>query len=198
MGSQETTHEDGDQGATENVVRLPRDWLGPRDELVPIGPRARAAKPPDAEPAESTAPDRLVLLGRGLRFAALSDGGPRRRRRPGAPAAVGASQAVAPRAFTRRGRAGACAGISHGLDARSAARPAGLVFALVLGCVVAVLAAIGETEGSTPRPPLTTAASLSRIATPRGVNHARLRAHTHTVTHSPTAGVTPPRRRPPA
>jgi hypothetical protein len=26
-----------------NVVRLPRDWLGPREELVPFGPRAEAA-----------------------------------------------------------------------------------------------------------------------------------------------------------
>ncbi len=26
-----------------NVVRLPRDWLGPREELVPFGPRADAA-----------------------------------------------------------------------------------------------------------------------------------------------------------
>lgn len=34
-----------DAGATEsldgdNVVRLPRDWLGPRDELIPFGPSA--------------------------------------------------------------------------------------------------------------------------------------------------------------
>lgn len=36
--------EDGG-GATrneENVIRLPRDWLGPPEELVPIGPAARA------------------------------------------------------------------------------------------------------------------------------------------------------------
>ena len=26
----------------ENVIRLPRDWLGPPEELVPIGPAARA------------------------------------------------------------------------------------------------------------------------------------------------------------
>lgn len=30
-----------------NVVRLPRDWLGPRDQLVPFGPRA--TPPPDPE-----------------------------------------------------------------------------------------------------------------------------------------------------
>lgn len=36
-----------------NVVRLPRDWLGPRDELVPFGPRASSddaeEPPPSAE-----------------------------------------------------------------------------------------------------------------------------------------------------
>ena len=28
------------EGGEDNVVRLPRDWLGPRDELVPFGPSA--------------------------------------------------------------------------------------------------------------------------------------------------------------
>jgi hypothetical protein len=41
-------------GATEsptsdNVVRLPRDWLGPRDELIPFGPSADSA-PDSASP----------------------------------------------------------------------------------------------------------------------------------------------------
>jgi hypothetical protein len=45
-------------GATEsptsdNVVRLPRDWLGPRDELIPFGPSADSAddsvSPPTAD-----------------------------------------------------------------------------------------------------------------------------------------------------
>jgi hypothetical protein len=45
-------------GATEsstndNVVRLPRDWLGPRDELIPFGPSADSADdsvpPPTAD-----------------------------------------------------------------------------------------------------------------------------------------------------
>lgn len=30
----------------DNVVRLPRDWLGPRDELVPFGPSADVHLPP--------------------------------------------------------------------------------------------------------------------------------------------------------
>lgn len=39
----ETDGQDNDQGGDErvsNVVRLPRDWLGPREELVPFGPGA--------------------------------------------------------------------------------------------------------------------------------------------------------------
>jgi hypothetical protein len=32
-------------GSDDNVVRLPRDWLGPRDELVPFGPSAGTTTP---------------------------------------------------------------------------------------------------------------------------------------------------------
>jgi len=47
--------ETGEQEARPraNVVRLPRDWLGPREELVPFGPRASSEEaeepPPSAE-----------------------------------------------------------------------------------------------------------------------------------------------------
>ncbi len=34
--------EQGDEQPDATVVRLPRDWLGPRDQLVPFGPRAHA------------------------------------------------------------------------------------------------------------------------------------------------------------
>jgi hypothetical protein len=39
---------DGVEGAqpAEKVVRLPRDWLGPREDLVPFGPRASAPEAP--------------------------------------------------------------------------------------------------------------------------------------------------------
>lgn len=42
----------GDRPAA-NVVRLPTDWLGPRDELVPIG---AAARPVEAYPLEAMPP----------------------------------------------------------------------------------------------------------------------------------------------
>jgi hypothetical protein len=39
---------DGVEGAqpADKVVRLPRDWLGPREDLVPFGPRASAPEAP--------------------------------------------------------------------------------------------------------------------------------------------------------
>jgi hypothetical protein len=41
----------GEVDYSENVVRLPRDWVGPLEELVPIGPRARArARESQAQP----------------------------------------------------------------------------------------------------------------------------------------------------
>ncbi len=43
--------EGGEHEAQPNVVRLPRDWLGPRDELVPFGPRART--PADDRPTSA-------------------------------------------------------------------------------------------------------------------------------------------------
>jgi len=48
IGGRDGSDRNRETRATENVVWLPRDWLGPRDELVPIGPaaiaRARAAR----------------------------------------------------------------------------------------------------------------------------------------------------------
>jgi hypothetical protein len=50
----------------DKVIRLPRDWLGPRDELVPFGPSAErddpedqetASRPDDAPPPEAVSPD---------------------------------------------------------------------------------------------------------------------------------------------
>ena len=34
----------------ENVIRLPRDWVGPPEELVPLGSRAREGRPADGPP----------------------------------------------------------------------------------------------------------------------------------------------------
>ena len=42
MGSEETRTEGERKGSSETgkVVRIPRDWFGPKDDLVPFGPRA--------------------------------------------------------------------------------------------------------------------------------------------------------------
>ena len=42
MGSNQTG---SGNGSDDNVVRFPRDWLGPRDELVPFGPSAGTTTP---------------------------------------------------------------------------------------------------------------------------------------------------------
>jgi hypothetical protein len=47
MESQGTTRGDTDR---DNVVHLPaRDWLGPREELVPVGPSRQSDSPPRAD-----------------------------------------------------------------------------------------------------------------------------------------------------
>ncbi len=42
----EGPHAEQEQVGRDNVIRLPRDWLGPREELVPFGPRADEGAPP--------------------------------------------------------------------------------------------------------------------------------------------------------
>jgi hypothetical protein len=57
VGSEETRINGGqtDSDETRNVVRIPRDWFGPKEDLVPFGPAAwsapghQAETPPDAE-----------------------------------------------------------------------------------------------------------------------------------------------------
>jgi hypothetical protein len=187
MDSRETTHEDGDGGATENVVRLPRDWLGPRDELVPIGPRARAAQPPDTASVESLPPDAASFWGEdsgALHSPMAAPVDPRAAQGP--PSAAGPP--LRPRVHLPRLRLGLRGSRAVRLAPRRRAGTAAVV-GLLVACVVVVLAAIGETEGSA-HAPRSIAASLSpdaRITTITGVNRARLRAHTHTVTHTTTA-----------
>jgi hypothetical protein len=57
VGSEETRTDSRqpDSGGTGNVVRIPREWFGPPDELVPFGPRARHVGPrPSVEPDPNT------------------------------------------------------------------------------------------------------------------------------------------------
>ncbi|HET8980032.1 MAG TPA: hypothetical protein VFN87_17905, partial [Solirubrobacteraceae bacterium] len=60
MGGSSGSEETGTRG-DENVIRLPREWIGPRDELVPIrppsfdgaggGPGAAGGPDPETPPA---------------------------------------------------------------------------------------------------------------------------------------------------
>jgi hypothetical protein len=43
-------------GETGNVVRIPRDWFGPKDELVPFGPRAWEGTAADSTAGPNDAP----------------------------------------------------------------------------------------------------------------------------------------------
>lgn len=51
-GRETDVRETGPQSQA-NVVRLPRDWLGPREELVPFGPRVASLDAETAPPADS-------------------------------------------------------------------------------------------------------------------------------------------------
>ena len=49
-----------DERSEDNVVRLPRDWLGPREDLVPFGKRAHEeAELREASAAETDPPEKL-------------------------------------------------------------------------------------------------------------------------------------------
>ncbi|HWK17382.1 MAG TPA: hypothetical protein VNR66_08020, partial [Solirubrobacteraceae bacterium] len=48
-----TNHVRNEADRAGNVVRFPRDWFGPPDELVPIGRNARPPDPPTSPPART-------------------------------------------------------------------------------------------------------------------------------------------------
>ena len=50
---QHTEHGRNEADRAGNVVRFPRDWFGPPDELVPIGRNARPPDPPTPPPAST-------------------------------------------------------------------------------------------------------------------------------------------------
>lgn len=59
MDTTETQNRQGsrDKAAHDNVIRLPRDWLGPREELVPFGPAAYREEPGQAKELPRNADD---------------------------------------------------------------------------------------------------------------------------------------------
>jgi hypothetical protein len=192
MDSRKTTQGDGDERTTENVVRLPRDWLGPREELVPIGSRARAAETPDDAPPESLPPTAASFwdedsgsLQAPMQAPADTWQGRWEPASPGQAAPAGSTPSRlwriprlqrVPRLHRPRSLRGGFA---------PPGRPGMAAVAGVLGaCILVVLAVIGETAGGTHNPGGKTAAvsKSAAIVTATGVNRARLRAHTPVVT----------------
>ena len=62
---------EGAGDARDTVVRLPRDWLGPREELVPFGPRAASQRADGALPSDESPPSAEDFWGE--RSAAIHD-----------------------------------------------------------------------------------------------------------------------------
>ena len=82
--------------ARATVVRLPRDWLGPRDELVPFGPRADSQKAVEAVRSDEPPPSAEDFWGE--RSAAIHDA---LQAPADDPAAVGAAGTRRPRRSLR-------------------------------------------------------------------------------------------------
>ena len=62
---------EGPGNGRDTVVRLPRDWLGPREELVPFGPRAAPRRADGALPSDESPPSAEDFWGE--RSAAIHD-----------------------------------------------------------------------------------------------------------------------------
>ena len=187
MDSRKTTQGDRDGRTTENVVRLPRDWLGPREELVPMGSRTRTAETPDDTPAESLPPTAASFwdedsgsLQAPMQAPADAWQGQWEPASPEPAALAGSAPARRHRSIPRPR---VPRSLSRGFAPRRQ-RGTVAVAGLLAACVLVVLAVIGQTERGTHNAGGKTAASSKNaaIVTATGVNRARLRAQTPVVT----------------
>jgi hypothetical protein len=187
MDSRKTTQGDGDERAAENVVRLPRDWLGPRDELVPIGSRARTADTPEQDPAEPIPPGAASFWSEdsgSLQAPMQAPADAWRGHWDPAPAPAAPPDRPAP---TRRHRRLPRPRLPAFLGDRFATyrrRVPVTATGVAAACVVVLLAVIGQTEGGTHNASnkATSSAKNAPIAAGTGANLARLRAITPIVT----------------
>jgi hypothetical protein len=178
--------ESGEQEAPPrtNVVRLPRDWLGPRDELVPFGPRASSE---DAEEPPPTAEDFW-----GERSASIHDALQAPADSIDPPAGTQAR-----RRFDRRPRAAAVGGlavalvvligvVSIVLSPSGAQRPttgSKVAVAAVFGSGVSRLLHLGLAELTASVPPNLSARAASRTVRRKTVLRAAHRAPAIRPTH---------------
>lgn len=148
---------------SNKVVRLPRDWLGPREELVPFGPSA----PPPAEPElASFAPDDFW----GERAAAIHSAVQAPEDQP--PEVPPAGESTKPHAGRRRLAAAALVGVAAaaafafllGGSPNHATRGARLNIAAIVSSGVSRILKLGP-----PR-------IVARTRSPRPVRHVRHRS----------------------
>lgn len=178
MQGRESNQGDGPDRTAENVVRLPRDWLGPRDELVPMGSRAPTRQEPDDDAARPPAADSFWGEDSGSVQSAMQapsgewgDSSERPAQPPPRRPRFRAPRIRMPRPVREYGR-------------RARGRPA-VGIAAAAACLLAVLAVIGLTEGGTGTG-THQAASLSKLSahtSATGVNPTRPKPHTREVTH---------------
>ena len=146
MDGRQTEEGGGKILAESNVVRLPRDWLGPRDELIPFGqpadePAAEASEPIGLPP---TADD---FWGGEVASAAVPDAAPSRDAVPSGVSRAGARDAI-----------------------RRRARPISIIGVAVSSIVIAVALIAGATWRSAVRGPLASGASESAPASKPAVS----------------------------
>lgn len=161
-----TEHRRNDADRADNVVRFPRDWFGPPDELVPIGRTARRPDPPTPLPA----PTRTAADFWGEESATVHDALP-----PAPPkrvtriaARVRAMRRVARERATHRAAHARAGILEFGRSARRVvATPAALVLALVL-VTASVFVATRPGGSRSPRTASSTGAAVTTAARREG------------------------------
>lgn len=198
MDTRKTTPGDGDGRNTENVVRLQRDWLGPREELVPMGSRAGTADAPADTDTASLPPTAASFWDEDsgslqAPMQAPADAWHGQWEPVSARPTNGAGPS-SQRAPARGFRSIARPRIPRVLGSRLAPRDrrTSAVAGILAACVLAVLAVIAATEGSGHRAGVKAVPSSTTapIVTATGVNRARLNTHTPVVTAVRTEPVT--------
>jgi hypothetical protein len=134
------------------VVRLPRDWLGPREDLVPFGPRATPDSPEaDVPPASPAGPPTSADDFWGEHSAAVQSALQVPAVHEDAGGGSADTPALRPGGVDRRALAGAAAIRPGRLDRRVLA---GAAAVLTIAAALALIAVAGSpfSPGSTPRP----------------------------------------------
>jgi hypothetical protein len=174
MDSRKTTQGDEGERGTENVVRLPRDWLGPRDELIPIGSGARAAQAEDDAQTDALPPTAASFWDEDSGSLQAPMQAP-----PGMWQPTPAERQVQPAPRRLRARFGWA--VTGAFISR---RRVTATVAVVAAGLLLVLAVIGRSEGGTHNAGDKTASVHKKtpVHTAAGANNARVKTKTPVVT----------------